>query len=56
MSLLAAVVRAVTLRDLSDQIAESKKKIEEAEKTLREQPPEKVRKVLIGSGASSSSD
>lgn len=49
MSVLKRVIRAVTLRDLDEQIRESKDRIAKAEEQLRSAPPEKVRRVLQSS-------
>lgn len=56
MSIIRALARAVTLRDLGDQIAESKRQIAEshrkinvAEEQIRSAPKECVRRVLQSS-------
>lgn len=46
MSVLKRILRAVTLRDLDEQIRESKERIAKAEEQLRSAPPEQVRRVL----------
>ena len=45
MSVVQKLVRALTLRDLSDQIEESKRRINEAEEKVRAAPPEKKEKL-----------